>query len=194
MEIGILGGTFDPIHIGHLLCAEHVREAFGLQRVWLVPALNPPHKGPDTSRAPAEDRYAMACLAVRDNPHLAVSRIELDRDGPSYSIDTIRAFQAACGRETSLSWILGADALADFEMWREHDTLLGMCRFIGVLRPSYDVESIPIGVRRRVELFEMTGVDVSSTDLRRRVASGLSIRYRTPPLVAQYIERRGLYR
>ena len=194
MQIGILGGTFDPIHIGHLLCAEAVCEAYGLERVWIVPAAVPPHKRPDPKRAPAEDRCAMAGLAVRDHPRLAVSRVELDRDGPSYTIDTVRAFQAACGPGVDVSWIVGADALAEFEMWRDHEALLDLCRFIGVLRPPHDVGAIPDWLRERVEFFEMTAIDLSSTDIRERVSSGRSIRYRTPDAVARYIRANGLYR
>jgi nicotinate-nucleotide adenylyltransferase len=193
MKIALFGGTFDPIHLGHLICAEEVREAFGLERVWFVPARQPPHKPDDPLRASPEDRYRMVCLAVEDHSAFAVSREELDREGKSYAIDTVRAFRQRVGNETGIYWILGVDSLLDFHTWREPHALLGLCTLVAVTRPQYDPGLIPESLRGRVRLFPTTELGISATDIRERVRAGRSIRYRTPPPVERYIREHGLY-
>lgn len=190
--VALFGGTFDPIHYGHLICAEEVKEAFGFERVWFIPAFQPPHKPEDPFRAPPEDRYRMVCLAVEDNPAFVVSRTELDRGGASYAIDTVREFLVSGSRE--LYWILGSDALAEIEMWRDWKKLGELCRFIAVSRPGYGIPLVPEPLRNRVEPFTMTEIGISSTRIREAVRNGKSIRYWTPPRVIEYIEAHGLYR
>lgn len=191
-RVALFGGTFDPIHYGHLICAEEVKEAFGFDRVWFIPAFRPPHKPEDPFRAPPEDRYRMVCLAVEDNPAFAVSRTELDRGGVSYAIETVREFLAL--ERGELYWILGSDALAEIEMWRDWKTLGELCRFIAVSRPGYEIPRVPEPLRNRVEPFAMTEIGISSTRIRDAVRNGKSIRYWTPPRVIEYIQAHGLYR
>jgi nicotinate-nucleotide adenylyltransferase len=194
MRIALFGGTFDPIHYGHLLCAEEVREAFGFESIWFIPSARPPHKPEEAQRASPEDRYRMVCLAIAENPAFHVSRTELDREGKSYAIDTVREFLADYGADAEIYWILGADSLIEFEIWRDYRLLLDLCRFIAVTRPRYDLNRLPEIVRGRVHLFEMTEIGISSTGIRQAIQEGRSIRYRTPPPVEQYIRERGLYR
>lgn len=192
--MGLYGGTFDPIHNGHLLCAEETLEAYGFDEFLFIPSARPPHKPLDPSRAAPEDRYQMVCLATAGHPAFRVSRAEIDRPGRSYAIDTVRDFQSQYGPDAELSWILGADSLIDFAIWREGDALLDMCRFIAVTRPEYDLDLVPEVVRGRAEFFAITDVAISSTDIRSRAADGRSIRYRTPVAVADYIAEHRLYR
>jgi nicotinate-nucleotide adenylyltransferase len=194
MRIALYGGTFDPIHYGHLICAEEVRQAFALDRVWFVPAYRPPHKSDDPLRASPEDRYEMVCAAVEGNPAFAVSRSELDRGGTSYAIDTVREFRRQFGAYADIYWILGFDALAEIETWRDWQTLLALCRFIAVTRPGYRSAALSDALRNRVESFTMTDIGISSTRIRETVRNGGSIRYWTPPRVVDYIETRQLYR
>lgn len=191
--MGLYGGTFDPIHNGHLLCAEETLEAYAFDHFWFIPSARPPHKPEDPSRATPEDRHHMVCLATDGHPMFRVSRAEIDRPGRSYAVDTVREFQGHYGPEAELSWILGADSLIDFEIWKDGDALLDMCRFIAVTRPEYDLDRVPATVRDRAEFFAITDVAISSTDVRARAAEGRSIRYRTPAAVAAYITDRQLY-
>jgi len=194
MRIALFGGTFDPIHYGHLICAEEVREAFAFERIWFVPAFRPPHKPDDPLRASPEDRYEMVCAAVEGNPAFAVSRSELDRGGPSYAVDTVREFREKHGNSAEIHWILGLDALAEIETWREWRTLLQLCRLIAVSRPGYAPLPLSEPLRGRVEFLTITEVGISSSRLREAIRNGKSIRYRTPPAVIEYIERHQLYR
>ena len=194
LRVALYGGTFDPIHYGHLLPAEEVCEAYGFDRFWFIPAARPPHKQDDPQRASPDERFEMVRLAVMGHPTFRVSRSEIDRTGKSYAIDTVREFQARYGPDATIYWILGADALIDFDVWKDGETLLEICRFVAMTRPRYDLSRVPKHVRERVEFFTVTGIDLSSTEIRARIAAGKSIRYRTPPAVIDYIERHGLYR
>ncbi|PZN12280.1 MAG: nicotinate-nucleotide adenylyltransferase [Bacillota bacterium] len=198
LRLGVLGGTFDPIHIGHLVAAEAARTGFGLDRVLFVPAGQPPHKDPSAVAA-AEHRYRMTVLATAGNPYFYTTRLELDRSGPSYTIDTVRQL-AAMARPASLFFIAGADAVVTLPSWRGGTSLLDECELIAVTRPGFSrqalddfLRALPPARRRRVHLLPIPGIDISSTELRERVANGQSIRYLVPPSVEDYVYKYGLY-
>lgn len=192
-----MGGTFDPIHYGHLLAAEEARFRFGMNQVIFVPCGIPPHKKP-YAVTPAEHRYAMTVLATASNPQFVVSRIELDRPGPSYAIDTIRAFRQMFGEGTELFFITGVDAVLEILTWKENGELIKICRFIAVTRPGYDIrqlhDRLPPDYLERIIPLTIPGIDVSSTMIRERVRKGEPIRYLTPDPVCDYIAKHGLYR
>jgi len=195
-SVGILGGTFDPIHNGHLGIAEEAREALGLERVLLVPASSPPHKPGRLVTDPAH-RLAMVELAIADNPAFAVSRIEVERGGASYSLDTLEALRA---EGVEQPWfILSAEALAGFPTWREPDRILALCRLAVVPRGGYDpldrawvAERFP-GREDRVTFLPGPLLPISGSVVRRRAAVGRSVRYLVPDAVARYIADHQLY-
>jgi len=198
MRLGVLGGTFDPIHTGHLIAAEAVRERCRLDRVLFVPAGTPPHKlaGEVT---PARHRYLLTCLATLNNPFFEVDRVDLDREGPSYTLETIRALKRKY-REAELFFIMGADSLLDLPSWHEPAALLASCRFIVTTRPGWDLAEAEARLgtllaenRERIEFVEIPGIEVSSSEIRRRLAQGGSVRYLVPDLVLRYIEAHRLY-
>ncbi len=195
-SVGILGGTFDPIHNGHLAIAEEARETLGLERVLLVPAASPPHK-PDRHVTDAAHRLAMARLAVEDNPSFAVSGLEVERGGASYTVDTLAALAAHGIAEP---WfILSAEALADFGSWRSPDRILELCRLAVVPRGGYEpldrawvAERFP-GREDRVRFLPGPLLPISGSVVRRRAAVGRSVRYLVPDAVARYIAHHQLY-
>lgn len=190
MRLGILGGTFDPVHIGHLIAAESVREAFGLDRVIFVPACQSPHKS-DPPHAPAEIRLKMLETAIRSHIHFSVSDIDIYRPGPSYTVDTLEA--VAKGHPgAKLYFVLGSDLIAGLESWHRWEDAVRLATFVEVHRPSVDPE-IPEKLRGAVKRLEISGVDISSTLIRARVAAGKSIRYLVPAAVQDLIEAEGLY-
>ena len=198
-KIGILGGTFNPVHIGHLLMAQTVRETCGLDRVLLMPCHTPPHKVCDML-APAADRLAMVRLAVADDPALEVCTLETDRGGVSYAVDTMTAFRA---RDPGCEphFIIGMDSLRELHLWYRVEELLRLCTFIVVERPGIDRPVSPDELRLPAPWPErlLGGVirgrlcEVSSREIRRRVAENRPIRYLVAPAVEQYIRRQGLY-
>jgi nicotinate-nucleotide adenylyltransferase len=199
---GILGGTFDPIHFGHLAIGETVREALELDRVLFVPAAIPPHK-PDRPIAPAHDRLAMVELAITGNPAFAASTIELDRAGPSFSVDTVEALAAAtrgAGLEPDLWFILSVEAVRGLPDWREPERLLARCRLAVVPRAGEPALSDGWVERHfpqeadRFRLLDGPAIRVSASDVRRRAATGHSVRYLVPDAVAAYIGDHDLYR
>ena len=198
-RVGLLGGTFDPIHIGHLMLAEAVRDEYELEQVLFIPAAQPPHKlGRKIS--PAEDRYMMTVLATCSNPTFEVSDIEMRREGPSYSVDTVRALLRASGGDTEYFFIAGTDIIREIHTWERIEELLSICPFIVASRPGCrpDVEKTrallgDLGVRQ-IHLLNTPELEISSTDIRERVARGASIRYIVPREVEQYIYKKGLYR
>lgn len=198
-SIGILGGTFDPIHLGHLAIAEEVRESLGLERVLFVPARRPPHK-PGVALASAEDRAAMLALAIAGNPAFELSRLELEREGPSYTADTVELLAATerdAGREPDLTFILSTEALAGLPVWHEPERLLGACRLAVVPRAGRVAEG-PRWLAARfpdASAVFLAGPDlaISATAIRRRVGLGRSIRYLVPDAVIAYIADHGLY-
>lgn len=195
MRIGIMGGTFDPVHFGHLLIAEVARAEFSLDRVMWVPAGDPPHKEGQHTRT-QEHRYAMVVLATATNPAFDVSRLELERTGPSYSLDTVLHFRDAYpGSE--LFFITGADAVLEILTWYRHPEVIRACRFIAVTRPGYDLNRIhgvlPPEYVSRISTLTAPGVDISSTAIRERVRTGDPIRYLVPEPVEAYIRKHRLY-
>lgn len=193
MKIAIMGGTFNPIHFAHLLSAEQVRECLGYDKILFVPAARPPHKS-HPNMVSAEHRYQMVHLATADNPFFDVSRIELDRAGPSYTIQTIKALRDFYGEKTRLAWIIGADSLIEYKIWKDFDAVLAQCTLIATTRPNYDLELVPIEIRDRVITLRITGFDMSATEIRERIRNNASIRYLVPQEVIQYIEQHQLYR
>jgi nicotinate-nucleotide adenylyltransferase len=195
-SVGILGGTFDPIHHGHLVIAEEAREALGLERVLLVPAAEPPHK-PDSVVTPAEHRLAMVELAVAGNPAFAVSGIEVERGGPSYTVETL---ETLLRQGVSDPWfILSAEALAGFPAWRRPDRILELCRLAVVPRGNHDAldaawvrEHFP-GREDRIAFLAGPLLPISGSVVRRRAAAGRSVRYLVPDAVARYITDHALY-
>ena len=197
-RLGIMGGTFDPIHIGHLACAEQAREAFGLDAVVFIPAGNPVFKK-DRAVTPAADRLEMCRLATRSNPAFDVSAIEIERGGDTYTVDTLRQLRAHYPDNVELRFITGADAVASIVAWRESAAIADLARLIAVTRPGYalsDERRAFIEGRGNfvVDYLEVTSLAVSSSDLRRRVAAGASIRYLTMQRVFDYIREKCLYR
>lgn len=197
-RLGIMGGTFDPIHIGHLACAEQAREAFGLDAVVFIPAGTPVFKR-DRAVTPAADRLEMCRLATRSNPAFDVSAIEIERGGDTYTVDTLRQLRAHYPDNVELRFITGADAVASIVAWRESAAIADLARLIAVTRPGYalsDERRALIEGRGNfaVDYLEITSLAVSSSDLRRRVAAGASIRYLTMQRVFDYIREKRLYR
>lgn len=195
-RVGLMGGTFDPVHYGHLFAAEEACEQCGLETVYFIPCNLPPHK--DVSQlTPAEHRFNMVHLATASNPNFAASRVELERGGLSYTIDTVREFRALLGQQTEVYFITGADAVREIVTWRDNEALAGLCRFVAVTRPGYELDALKAGLPaqllKAIEILQVKGLDISSTDIRRRVAAGRSVRYLTPPEVALYIATHGLY-
>jgi nicotinate-nucleotide adenylyltransferase len=195
-RIGILGGTFDPIHYGHLAIAEEARLALQLDRVLFVAAAQQPLKRGTHSATP-EQRYDMTQLACASNTAFEVSRIELDRPGPSFTLTTLEALQSAQIGE--LHFILGDDALADLTRWHAAARVVELARMIAVGRPGSKpdlariLQALP-ALKERLTILPGPALDISSTTLRRRVAIGLPIRYQTPDAVVAYIDNHGLYR
>ena len=194
--IGIMGGTFDPVHYGHLIIAEEARGRFGLERVIFIPAGQPAHKK-DYEVSPAEHRYAMALLATASNPCFECSRIEIERPGPSYAVDTLEQLREIYGRDAALYFITGVDAILEILTWHEPRRLKSMCRFIAATRPGYDPsalrERLPAEFLHQIEFLEAPGVNISSTEIRKRARNGLSITYMVTEAVEQYIHKHRLY-
>jgi len=201
-SLAMMGGTFDPIHTGHLAIADAAREQLGLELVLFVTAARPPHRLADVA-ASAADRHAMVELAVAGNPAFAPSRIELDRPGPSFTADTVEAFRAealAAGREPDVWLIVSAETLADMPGWHEPERILAACRVAVVPRDGYPLPDAAWMARHfpgredRIVSLEGPLLAISSTELRARVAVGRSLRYLVPDLVARYIADHALYR
>lgn len=195
-----MGGTFDPIHYGHLVTAEAARTEFNLDKVIFTPAGNPPHKK-DYNVTSAEDRYLMTVLAVNGNPFFDVSRIEIDRPGLTYTVDTLKEFSNEFGPKTSLFFISGADAVLDILSWKDVKEVLSYCTFIAATRPGYPMDKLEQKLEDIREFYgkvvlplQVTGMDISSTEIRNRVKKGLSIKYLLPDNVKNYIEKHQLYR
>ena len=197
-RLGILGGTFDPIHMGHLITAEIVRVSAALDEIIFIPAARPPHKE-NKGEAPAEDRLLMVQCAVEGNPAFSVSDIELRREGPSYTVDTIAALSEQLG-DAELFFITGADAMNDLYRWHDPVRLLHSCTFIVAARQGVELDESRLAEqfspeqRSRIRIVPTPHLEISSTVIRARVRAGRSIRYLVPRAVELYIEERGLYR
>ena len=198
-RVGILGGTFDPIHVGHLMTAEAVRDEYHLDKVIFIPAAVPPHKQ-NQDVTEAMHRYVMTVLATCSNPNFEVFDIEMNRPGPSYTIDTIRELLERFGEDTEFYFITGADAIQEIHTWDRIEELLEMCHFIGASRQGClpDVNQIKASFgelgKRKIHRLETPELEISSTDIRNRIKKGYSIKYIVPTAVEQYIYKQGLYR
>ena len=198
MRLGVLGGTFDPPHVGHLLLAEEARTRLQLERVLFVPAGDPWRKaGQDVT--PVEHRLAMVRLLLGSDPYFEVSTLEVERQGPSYTVDTLGALHQQYGPELELYFILGEDALDDLPNWKEPARLVSLARLAVAPRPPergrarVGLEAAVPGLSRRVVPLPMPTIDISSTALREWARAGLSLRYLVPLSVEEYIRRHGLY-
>ncbi len=218
MKLGLLGGSFNPVHHGHLAIARQTREALGLDQILFIPTNHPPHK-PNGSLAPVQDRYEMVRLAIASDPSLAISEVEIRRPGKSYSIDTIRLLQQEHGARTQLFFLIGLDAFLDFPSWREPLTLLELCPFVVLSRPGLSFRSlstmallppipqasladldagrisqleVSLGTQRLTYL-QLPPCTVSASDIRSRIRRGLSVANLLPPLVESYILQHHLY-
>jgi nicotinate-nucleotide adenylyltransferase len=190
-KIGVMGGTFDPIHHGHLVAASEVADRFALDEVIFVPTGQPWQKSAKVV-SPAEDRYLMTVVATASNPRFSVSRVDIDRGGPTYTADTLADLHTQLPG-SQLYFITGADALAQILSWHKVDELFELAHFVGVTRPGYDLAAshLPDGV---FTLVEVPAMAISSTDCRERVAAGRPVWYLVPDGVVQYISKRNLYR
>ena len=194
MTLGVLGGTFDPIHCGHIAAAEAAQAALGLDTIVLVPSFIPPHR-PDPVGATSEQRFAMATLAAAGMPGWSVSRVELDRQGASYTYDTLITIRKQAGG-TQIFFILGADAFAEIATWSRYPAVLDLAHFVVVSRPGITLDSLRERVsfdERQVTLIEANTPDISSTDIRRRLRAGESLSGLVPDTVAAYIHEHRLY-
>jgi nicotinate-nucleotide adenylyltransferase len=197
-HVGVLGGTFNPPHLGHLICAQEALVQLGLDRVVLMPVYAPPHKAMEVDPGVAH-RVAMCEAVAAEDPRLAVSLLEVERGGPSYTVDTLRALHARAP-DDELTWIMGGDMAFSLPAWREPETVLALAR-LGVaereeLRRRHIAERLAglPAAAGRVRFFDMPRIDLSSSLLRRRVAAGRPVRYLVPDAVRAHIEREGLYR
>lgn len=197
-RIGIFGGTFDPIHIGHLILAEEARFQLNLDRVYLVPAGDPPHKQ-DRALTPISHRLLMAELATADMPELWVSRVDADRPGPHYTNDTVQLLQRQLGEDVQLYFLMGMDSLRDLPRWRQPQWLIQQCILVVLTRHDIAIDweqlqmALP-GIRERVILLDMPELEIASHVLRDRIHQGAPIVYQIPRSVELYIAKHGLYR
>jgi len=201
-RVGLYGGSFNPIHNGHLIVARAVAERLHLDRVIMLPSARPPHKG-DRQLLDAGHRAEMVRLAITGEPLFEFSDYDLTRDGPSYTIDTVTHFCELLGPHVELHWIIGADSLAELTTWYRVSELVEACRIVTAARPGWDtIDWTPL--RKKLSdaqiaalqagVLQTPRIDISSTDIRRRIREGQSIRYLVPDAVQQYIETRALYR
>jgi nicotinate-nucleotide adenylyltransferase len=200
-HITLMGGTFDPIHHAHLIIAEEVRAVLKLDKITFMPAGDPPHK-PGRTETARHHRLRMVQLAIASNPHFTISHIEVDQPGPSYLVNTLRLLRQEWGKEVELSFIIGGDSLEQFSTWYDPVGILAQLNhLIVVRRPGYveDIEynkqleeQLP-GITQRLLTVKVPQMDISSTDLRRRVREGFPIKYQVPEAVEAYIKQHGLY-
>ena len=197
-RIGLMGGTFDPIHLGHLVTAEQARADLGLDEVIFLPAGAPWQKSRDVT--PAGHRYLMTVLATAANAAFSVSRLEIDTDGPSYTVDTLRRVRAAVSQagmddsRNNLFFITGADAILNILTWKDAHEVLDLATFVAATRPGHDLRDLEReGLRDRVVQLDVPALAISSTDVRNRFATGRAVRYLVPREVEEYVRKHGLY-
>ncbi|WP_058485330.1 nicotinate-nucleotide adenylyltransferase [Defluviitalea phaphyphila] len=198
-SLAIMGGTFDPIHYGHLVTAEAVRYKYNIDKVLFMPAGNPPHKEYDKITH-SEHRYLMGVLATATNPYFDVSRMEIDRKGVTYTIDTIKSLRQMYGEEIELYFITGADAIKEIFTWKNPEELFKLCTFVAVTRPEYykeelieKVKTIRNEYESKIHFLEVPALSISSTDIRNRVKNKMPIKYLVPESVENYIYKFNLY-
>ena len=190
---GIMGGTFDPIHFGHLLAAEESHRELKLDEVIFVPTGQPPHK---SSISNQEHRYDMTLLATAGIPYFSVSRMEIDRGKPSHTVDTLREFRTLKGEEVEFCFITGLDAILSISTWKEYMKLPELCHLVTVTRPGYstkDLGELPMGIREAVIFIEIPRFSLSSTNIRERIYEGKGAKYLVPDAVEDYIRKSSLY-
>lgn len=191
-RIGVMGGTFDPIHLGHLVTAEQARAELKLDEVIFIPARSPWQKERDVT--PAEHRYLMTVLATAANPSFFVSRLEIDREGPTYTVDTLRALRQDMPT-ARLYFVTGADAILNILTWKAADECLALADFVAATRPGYDLQVLDEhGLRDQVTVLDVPALAISSSDVRERFAAGRPVRYLIPRPVEEYASKHGLYR
>ena len=189
--VGIMGGSFDPIHLGHLVTAEQARADLGLDEVVFIPAGAQPQKSHQT---PAELRYLMTVLATAANPAFSVSRLEIDRPGPTYTVDTLRSMRTR-RPDARLFFITGADAILNILTWKDAEECLQLAEFVAATRPGYDLGKLESeGLRERVRILDVPALAISSSDVRKRFCQGRSVRYLIPTEVEQFARKYRLYR
>jgi nicotinate (nicotinamide) nucleotide adenylyltransferase len=199
LKLGILGGTFNPVHYGHLLMAERAREALDISKIIFMPTGNPPHKDSKTV-ATADDRFKMVELAVGDYDNFIMSKLEIDREGKTYTVDTLKQLKAEYGEDTQIFFIIGADVLMDIPKWRSAGEVARLCKFAAIQRAGYNKEEFASQAKHLYEEFgaeieevEMPIIEISSTDIRTRISDNLSIKFMLPDNVIKYILEKGLY-
>lgn len=198
LRAGLFGGTFDPIHIGHLILLEEARYELGLDIVLLLPAADPPHKQGNPI-SPVADRIRMCELATLDADDIRISRIDVDRPGPHYSVDTVQLLQQELGSEAEIFFLIGMDSLRDLPTWHEPQRLLDRTTVVALSRAGVEIDwatleqALPL-IREQVIVVDMPELEISGTDIRARVRAGRPIRYQVPRIVESYIYARGLYR
>jgi len=201
-RIGVLGGTFDPVHYGHLVIAEEVYATLQLTEIVFVPTGQPPHKT-NIEITSAAHRLEMLELAIASNPHFTISRVDLDRPGPSYTVDTLQLLRKQWGKNTAIYFIIGGDSLEDLLSWHDPSGILEQLTYlVAVRRPGYNeseasydwLETRLSGIKQRLLVVDAPQFDISATDLRQRVSEGRPIKYQTPESVESYIVQYGLYR
>jgi nicotinate-nucleotide adenylyltransferase len=197
-RLGILGGTFDPVHHGHLVAAQEAHYQLELDRVLFVPAGDPPHK-PSRPLSAAHRRLRMLELAIAGQPHFAISRVDLDRPGPCYTVDTLTLLRSEWGPGPTFFFIEGADSLADVLTWYQPQRLIDLCDLAVVERPGVEIDLAQLerqlpGITSSIHWVQMPLLEISSTDLRARVRAGQPISYLVPPVVEAYIREHGMYK
>jgi nicotinate-nucleotide adenylyltransferase len=190
-KLGILGGTFDPIHIGHLVLAEQLREKSKLERVIFIPSASPPHKT-EHRLSSAVHRFEMTKLALKGDSHFSVSDIELRREGLSYTVETLRKLKEL-HKNSEIYFLTGSDVLDEITSWKEPDEIYRLAKVVIAIRPGFDEFDPEDHFAKRSIILRITGVDVSSTQIREKVAKGESIKYLVPSEVEEYIRRKHLY-
>lgn len=199
-RIGICGGTFDPVHHGHLISAECIRHQYKLDRIIFIPTGMPPHKKL-INVTDAEHRFNMLCRAIETNPFFSVSRIEIERPGFTYTVDTLNQMMREFDDETKLFYIIGADVVHDLLTWKEYKKVFALCEFIAALRPGYKkqdfeeaAQNLRLNYKARIHLAKIPLIEISSTLVRERVKNNESIKYLVPEGVEEYIAEHGLYK
>ncbi|OZC02148.1 nicotinate-nucleotide adenylyltransferase [Rubricoccus marinus] len=193
MRLGFFGGSFNPPHIGHLAVAEACREGAALDRVTWIPTATSPHKQGRTDVASGAERLALVRAAIDGNEAFSASGVEVEREGVSYTVDTLRALRQR-HRDDELFWIVGGDSLASFATWREPREILRLATLVAYPRPGADLGAVPGWVMARTVLVEAPRLEISSTEIRRRLGAGTSVRYLVPDAVREAIRQRQLYR
>ena len=192
-KIGIFGGTFNPIHLGHLIVAEEIRERMQLDKILFIPSARPPHKDSSKIINPIH-RYKMTGLAIEDNPYFDISDIELKRAGKSYTIDTIRQLKNSIYGKHELYLIIGGDSFLDINKWYKPEQIVRECHVIATTRPGFDVSLVTPYWRRVIQFVPVSDIAISATEIRNDVKSGVSIRYKVHPKVEEYIRNHNLYK